>query len=429
MSFLRKGLLVSGGQVLAMAMSLLISVLYSRTLGPDGMGQFELFRSTSAIAMTLFTLGLGPAIIYCANSQQIPMPTMVTNVVKIALVLGGVGTGVMVAVLLVFPAYFGHVSLIVVVGFSVGVSASMATALLRSVLVARLAARRMVTVTLARYVALLVGGGVLAVGGLMGPQAALIVLALSSLSALIVAVTFLRRHIDLRLPFQWGLLGRMLSYGLRLGTAGMLSILASQLTVMLLRYLRPDQFTDVGLYTRAVAICSLVSLVPTTIGPLLYAKWSGIGGTARDAQVEMATRMNVTYGLAAAVGVVVLGEYLLWVLYGAEFIAAVASLRILAPAVRFIAISSPCNNLLASDGRAAITAWMLAGTVVVVGTVSYLLIPPLGIRGAALAALCGNGFTALSGLAVCARLYGLNPARCLILRRSDLIYLRGALVG
>jgi Na+-driven multidrug efflux pump len=87
-----------------------------------------------------------------------------------------------------------------------------------------------------------------------------------------------------------------------------------------------------------------------------------------------------------------------------------------------LSLFNVCNNLLAGDGRALVTACILAGTVVIITAVTYLATPVWGIRGVALAALCGNAFTTVVSLAACNGYFHLKPLRCLMLSRSDLAY-------
>jgi O-antigen/teichoic acid export membrane protein len=422
MSLLRKGILVSGGQVFGIALNMLAGILFSRTLGPDGMGQVDLFRSTANIVGVVFAMGLGPASIYLLNNRKVPLVAIVTNSVKVSVVLGAVLAAALAVTILRVPEYFGVVSAAVAIVFSVGVGAVLMTNLVRPVLVAQLDARRMVAVDLAAPTIILLAGTVLWLVGCLEPGIVLAVGALGCIAAAAMVVTFLRREVHLARPFDWGLLGQGLVYGLKLAAANVLYVLSYNVTVLLLRYLTPERFDDVALYARAVAVCGLVTLVPTAIGPLLYAKWSGMTGQARTDQAEMALRLNVAYGATSMVGVLLLGKYIIWILYGAAFIPAEVTLEFLAPALFFIPIFGVCNNMLVSDGRVMISVCLMAGTLALVTAVTYLAVPALGIRGAALGALCGNAFTAVAAMAACASLYGMNPLRCFLLRRLDVAY-------
>ena len=429
MSLLRKGILVSGGQVFSIALNMTAGILFARTLGPDGMGQFELLRSTGSLAAAFMTLGLGQANIYFLNNLKVPAETLATNTFKISVLLGSVLAGGLATAILLAPGYFGAVPLVSTVLFSLGVGVLVGVALLRPILTARLEALRMVMVDTVNPLTLLICGAGLALAGCLVAGSGIAVLALGNISAMGLLVFYLRRDIRLRRPMDWPLFGRVVVHGVKLAASNVLYVFSSTITVMLLRYLTPERFDDVGLYTRAVAVCGMVTLVPAAIGPLLYAKWSGLQGQERTRQAEMAMRLNVAYGAAATVGVLFFGGYIIWIMYGAKFIPAEVALQFLAPALFFIPIFGVCNNMLVSDGRLLTTAWILAGTVIIVAGVTYLTVPALGIRGAALGALCGNAFTAVAGLAVCFRVFGMNPARCFVLRRSDVAYVVESLRG
>jgi len=273
----------------------------------------------------------------------------------------------------------------------------------------------------------LAGGSLLAIFGQLTPETGLVIMTLACLGHLTLVVIFLRRHIDLSLSFDWRLFGRMLSYGIKLASANILYLLSLEMSVMLLRYLKPEQFYYIGLYSRAVAVSGLVMMVPRMFGPLLFAKWSSVIGEARARQAELVLRSSMAYAIPAAIAIMLLGKYVILILYGAEFVPAADALRILAPAIVFVTIFGTCSNLLAGDGRATITVYILAGTVIIIFIVTCLLVPMLGIRGAALGALCGNGFMAIASFAVCRKLYRLKLLRCLLLRKSDLTYIRQAL--
>jgi len=402
-------------------------ILYSRTLGPEGMGQVELFRSTGVIALTLAVMGMGNASIYFLNNRKAPLEEVASNSLKVGIVMGSLLAVALGAVFATNRGYFGHVAIMATAVYALGAGAAVVTNMLRPLLVAQLAARRMVSVDLLNPVILLGGGLVLLAGRFLNPATALTIQGLSFFGALALVLSYLRGSLSLWRPFNWRLLLDLFIYGLKLAAANVLLILGSNITVMLLRYLRSDQFADVGLYTRAVSIGGLIGLVPMALGPLLYAKWSETSGEARTRQAEMAARMSATYGVIAALFVVLFGKEVIWLLYGQEFLRAQEALNILAPAVILMTVFNVYNNLLLSDGRAMATACILAGTVAIITTVTYLAAPALGIRGAALGALCGNAFTAITSMTVCSRYYRLNPLRCLFLRTGDLAYIRQAL--
>ena len=428
MSFVRKSMLISGGQITGIALNTITNILLARTLGPNGVGQFEVFRTVSTLSVTLVTLGIGSAAIYFLNNLKSEPSLLITNVFKASLALEALATVGMVSLILIFPGYFGRVAMSIAVLFAVGSACLVGMYVFRSVLVAQMSARRIFVIDLFPRVILLTAAGLLAALALLNPQRALAFFALGNIGAYLLALFYQRRYIRLALPFDGKLFKSLLAYGLQLAAANVLSVLSINVTVLLLRYLRQDDFYAVGLYARAVGVGGMVTLIPTAIGPLLYSRWAGVDGEARSRQGEMAMRVNVSFGLAACVVLLIAGKIIIQVLYGERFIGANQALQILAPALVFMCAFNVCNTMLASDGRAMTVTYIFAGTVCVIAAVTWLSVPWLGIRGAALAVLCGNAFTAASAITVCARLYGLRPSRCILATAADYRYIVRALL-
>jgi O-antigen/teichoic acid export membrane protein len=434
-SFFRKGILVSGGQMTSVFLNMLAGVIFSRALGPDGMGQYELFRNTAILAATICAMGLGSANIFFLNNRKVEPVRIVTNAFKVSLTMGALLAAGLTAAFLGFPRYFGHISPVAAAWFAVGAASLLSISILRPILVARLQARRMVAVDISARLTLLVAAGALALPALftsgyeMQPQLALGARALGNFVGYVLLLSFLRSEIHPRRPIEWKLLLNVLVYGVKLAAANIMYLLSSSVTVMLLRYFRQEDFGDVGFYTRAVAVAGMVSMIPTSLGPLLYAKFASGTGEARARQAERALRMNVCLGVIMTAGVLLFGKYVIWVLYGREFLPGSDAFVFLAPALFFIPVFGVAGNLLSGDGKALITAALLGGTLVVVATVACLTIPTMSFRGAALATLCGNAFTASATFIVASRFYGLRLAHSVLLNREDIRYVISSIRG
>ena len=427
MSFLRKSVLITGGQLCATVLGMAGGILYSRTLGPDGMGQFELLRHTAIVTLTFFSVGLGNANIFFLNNRGVSATAVASNTIKMAAALGLMAATALLGMLRLFPEYFGKLTFGVALCLALGVGLSVEMWALRGILIARVAARWLVAHDLLNPFVLLAAGGALAWRGCLDSGAALIVLSVAFCAGLSVVLLYLRGEIDVRRRFDWELCRGVLGYGVKLAAANLLLVVVGSVAVMQLRYMCPEQFAEVGLFTRAVAVCALVRLTPQALSPLLYAKWSGVQGATRARQAELAARMSTTFGVAAALVLLLLRKYMLWLLYGKSFIPAQGALAVLAVGLAFITISDICYNLLAGDGRALVSTYVLTAQLALTCGVTYAMVSRWGIVGAAAGVCCGNFFSALVGLWVCRNLYGIDPWRCLFMRRSDFAYVRAAL--
>jgi len=426
-SLLRKGLLVSAGQFAGIPLNMAAAIIIARTLGPKGMGQYELFRSTGVLGATFVALGIGNANIFFLNNRRIDPGLVATNSVKAGALLGGLLTVAGSVLVLLCTGYFGAVDAPTAVGFALGTAFLLNTNLLRPVLIAQLAARRMVVVDMASRVFLLAAAVGLWLTHCLSPGTAILSTSLSYLVSYGVLLYFIRGLVRWTRRVDWGLLREVVTYGVKLAAANLLTLLASSGTILLLKWLTQD-FAAVGLYTRASAVCGLIGVLPITLGPLLYAKWASVPPEARVRQAEMAARMEVACTLAACAFLLVFGKYVIVLLYGQEFAGANDALLLLAPSLVLASVFDVGTNLLASDGRAIVSAMVLGGTLIVVTTVTLIAVPFLGIRGAALGVLLGNLFSAAASVYACWRLYGFRVRHCLLLRRTDLQYARAALL-
>ncbi len=351
-------------------------------------------------------------------------------------------TTVFSTVILLCHHYFGHVSVQTAIFFSFGSACLLNITTLRPILIAQLAAKRLMILDLITRIIMLLTGLIFATSWWFSrhmphlqwmailrlrPELAILTLTLGYIGGYVLVYNYIRPHIQWRQPLDRKLLLGLMSYSIQLAATTILYVLSVNITPMILRLVRSGDFSAVGYFARAAGISSLVIMVPTAIGPLLYAKWAGISGEARTHQGEMAMRMNIAFGAIMSILLLIGGKYLIVLLYGRAFLPANSALQILAPSLIFISMFGVCNNMLAGDGKALTTAKILLGTVCVLVAVSLFAVPLWSIRGSALSMLSANAFTAITSLIVCMRRYNFRLQKCLIITKQDLRYIRNSL--
>jgi O-antigen/teichoic acid export membrane protein len=159
------------------------------------------------------------------------------------------------------------------------------------------------------------------------------------------------------------------------------------------------------------------------------AQWSTESGEQRSKQVEAAIRILMTFGVAICIIIVFVGRYIIWLLYGIEFIGAQEALVLLAPSAGTLSVFIVLSNLLNAAGRAFANIWISAGTFFIIAGTSLIFIPLFGIRGAALGALCGNSFAAVAGCVCASKYCGVDIRSCLIPNKADWSKLYVAMVS
>ncbi len=429
MHFLRKAALASVGNIVCIFLIQIGNIALSRILGPAGIGQYRLWITASTITSTVAVMGIGTANIYFLNNVKAPKTQVVTNAFKFYLILAPITAAVIMAAIRLFPGYFGAAPLLVTASFSLGAGLGIGVILFRQILVAQFEVRRMVGIDLLQNGLLLAGWLTLAFMGRLTVSSALPLTLLGAIASVLCLLIFLKESIDIRCAFDWPLFFNTLKYGIKLSLAHTIFLLSAEFSYIILGYLKYGQFTPLGLYSRAATITGLILLIPSNISPLLMSQWSSVTGDPRARQVEAAVRILLVYGISISLIITVSGRYIIWLLYGKEFIGAQEALVLLAPSAAALSLFIVFGNLLNAAGRATACIWISLGTFVVLAGSSLIFIPLLGIRGAALGALCGNGFAAIASFICAWKFCDVSVMNCLIPNKTDWFKLYNAVAS
>jgi O-antigen/teichoic acid export membrane protein len=426
MSVLRKGMIASGASVCCAGLGMLTNVFLSRALAPEGMGRYQLPLTAGVLAITLLSLGVGQANIYFLNRHKIAIPQITMNSIWYGMAGGCLLMAFIPTLLSLFEGYFGQLPLWAKVIFGVDAAALFVFHLLRPILVAGLQIKQdvLAQVTQKGLVLLIVAVGFF--WGFLTVPIALSMTAAGDLLALGIVGYYLRDHIVWAVRFSGKVFRQTLVYGIKIFTANFVYVMNVSLGLLLLRYLMPDNFAAVGHYGRAVSLGGFVMLIPTAVGPLLYAKWSGLSGAQRKAEVALAMRLHLVMAGSVIAGLTLFGHWLILLLYGEDFLEAVAPLRTLAWGIGCRCLFSVCHNLLTSDGKAHITTYVYLVGVAITAVLTWVLVPRFGIEAPAIADAAAGGYVFGVALVILTRKYGCSIAELVVPRKADFGYLKAA---
>jgi O-antigen/teichoic acid export membrane protein len=132
------------------------------------------------------------------------------------------------------------------------------------------------------------------------------------------------------------------------------------------------------------------------------------------------TRGTVAITFLLAVPALVLGPYFVRAVYGSQFADAGVALRFIIPGVIAYSVVAVLTRYLSGQGRPGTTTLILVVGLGINIAANLLLIPRLGINGAALASSVSYSVSAVLTLAVFLRVSGRGLGETLILQRSDL---------
>lgn len=315
---------------------------------------------------------------------------------------------------------FGELSSSVSVVFGVGVGALFASGILRQFLTAELEIRRVLLIDAVHFSLLFLPVLVSTIAGSIDIEIAILILSIASMARCVCTLWQFMPQTRMSTPFDWILLFDVFRYGVKFSFANLLYLLSLEVGVIILRYLLPNSFEDIGIYSRAVSIGGLILIFPRSLGPLLFAKWSQSTNMNTRAQVEATLRVVNTYGLLTLAVVFVFGDSIIYLLYGPAYAEAKSCVDLLALSALCVSNFIVLTRMLAGMGRITVTIYISMATLITMCLSCVILVPSMDIEGAALGTLIGNIVAATAAHATCAILYNLRTARCFFICAEDI---------
>lgn len=222
-------------------------------------------------------------------------------------------------------------------------------------------------------------------------------------------------------PVEWRIdrsyLRDQFRYGSQTHVGNIAQRLNLQLDMMLLSTFAGA--TAVGLYSVAVTLAQVLWYIPDSIGRLLFPRVASSSRAEANRVTPLACRNTVLLTLVGAGVVVAVGPLLIPIVYGPGFAASVRPLLILLPGIVALSVSKILSKYLSGIGRPFSNSISSLVALAVNAPLLYLLIPALGVEGAALASAVAYGVHALVCLVFFLRESRVSPLATLIPTPAD----------
>lgn len=415
--------------MLAAGIQLATVLVIARWLGPDGNGKYAMSVLLPTFLSTLLNLGIPAANVYFigrgdANTKEV----LRSNVgYWIVFSLSGLVTSIVVVISfseLLFPDVPTTLIFLGLVAFP----PALLQTYLASILQGLQDFRRFNT-------ALLVGP----VSSLLFVLAALILLDSDMLGALcafiagqtcalIATYALLRQSEKQHSPSarssssSYG--RRSISYGWKAHLSNILAFLNYKVDIFLVNLLLDPAAT--GIYVIAVQLAErlwmLSAAVSTVIFPRLAKTYKSSSSQATTTIIT--SRWVLFLTTIGALFAATLASPITHILFGDDYLLAVDPLLFLLPGIVFLSVSRILANDIAARGKPEINMYLASATLTVNIFANLMLIPRLGVNGAALATTISYGFSAVARLVIFVRFSGSSWWYPLLLSKTDLQHAR-----
>jgi len=373
-------------QVLSAILAIINAAIVARALGVEGKGTLSLLLLVPHMLGLFLGAGIGLANVYYVGTQRLDVSTLTQNSVGFAIVatifgiiLVGAGafSGGLTWVLPNIPAPLVYVALI---GFPVALLGGYLNSVLHGL--QRIATLNLLTIiqsaaTLLLNVVLVVGFKLQLIGALIAS------LSTSAVNLSIVIVLLHRLGGRFRPAWNPLVIRTTLSYGLRGYVGNILQFFNYRLDMFIINYFLGS--SGAGLYSVSVAIAELLWYLPNAVGFVILPK--AAASEARDMNRFTPRVFGITLALTAlgGVGIAVLGQPFIRLIYSSDFLPAYTPLLALLPGVVLLGSAKVLTNEIAGRGYPHYNSINSALALVVTIGLDMLLIPRYGVLGAAIA--------------------------------------------
>ena len=414
------------GKVGVTALGAITAIAIARLLGPSGSGAFFVAQSLIVLLTAATTLGVEHGIVYFVSSGKWASRSAYDTALRMGIAMGLAGACVGLAVRLAAPSAFAGLPVWVVVVAVAGLPFALAWFYAMYVALA-----------IDRYEAFVLppffqASGVLILGVLgallYGVNGAVTGMTASTVLVGVGTVAWAHRAFLSRSPGR-GYLRSAISFGLKGYAANGLQLLNYRLDVFLLAAVASA--VAVGEYAVAVAMTSVLWLLPGALADVLYPRVAHLHGREDESaaeQLEMVETKSVRHAaliaVVSALAIALALVVLVVPLFGSEFAAATELGLILLPGATLIGIAGVLSSTIVGRGKPAYSLYSaLIVTPVTIGL--YLsLIPWLDATGAALASTISYALSFVVASAFYYRATGRRVHRLLKPSRSELDDLR-----
>lgn len=374
----------AASRITATAALAITTIVLARVLGPDGWASYFVAQALIAILLASTTLGLEHGIAYYVSSARWEAHAALASALKVALCMGALGAAVGVCARLAFPSAFA--------GLSVGLTLITVVALPFALLalyvswIALATDRYEVSMSLPASQAILVLAFAVPAGAVFGLGGAIVGMTVGTIAVGIGSVVWGLRTLERNASANAGHLLRAISFGIKGYGANALQLINYRLDLFLLSAVATT--AAVGSYSLAVALTSLVALLPRAIAEVVYPRVARLSSISAESTRELVESKSIRHvSLMTILGVLALAAMLFLLVvpvFGEAFEPATDLGLILLPGMAATAVTSVLAATVVGRGKSAYGLY--AALIVTPPTIALYaaVIPWLEAEGAAL---------------------------------------------
>jgi len=426
LKFIKDTLITFSTQIIAVVLGIAVAIVIARVLGPEGKGAYSLIILVPTLLALLGNLGIGIANTYFGGSRRYNWAELSSNSLVSALALGIVLAFAFLAYFfIVNPTFLKDIEPRCLALATLVVPLSLLTMYFSLILLGqnRIKEYNLVHLAQASISLVLILFLLLAVkGGVFGT---IVAWASATLVAAILSILLVRRTTNIKWSFHPQLFKDSVKFGVKGYLGNVIQFLNYRLDMFLVAFFMSVTF--VGYYSISVAMAEALWYFPGAVGTVIFARTPRLSAKEANTSTPQICRNTFFITILFALVLAALGKYIIMLFFGSAFLPALKPLWILLPGIVALSIPKVLSNEIAGRGK-PIVGTIAAGISVAVNIpLNLLLIPKMGISGAALASTVSYSVAAVVVLAAFLKISGNSWVDTVLLKQEDLRIYAGAL--
>jgi len=366
-------------------LTFITTVLIVRKLSIDDFGIFSLLISLSLTLCYLSSIGLPQAIIYFIGKKKSDTERLISTLL-VALLCIGIGTFIIAylmrdylfsTILKDLPRdYF--IPMLIIYFFTL--LAAFLLSIVRGLKNFKLFNLLRTLYPLSCLI------GVLALYALSGHALKAFITLYVAINVLLYSAffIFLFHKLSLRFIPDFSLVVPLISYGLKSYFQLLLGHLIYQADIYIIAYLLDAR--QVAFYTIAVSVATLLWYLPNTVGVVLFPELSSIRNEHEIHKISTTIcRHTVMIAFFGAICLSVMGNFLIQLIYGAEYVHSIVAMLLILPGIIVMSVYKVLTRNFSSRNRQQISVMAASISLILNVWLNFILIPRFGIEGAAVA--------------------------------------------
>jgi len=366
--------------------SLVTAAITARWLGPAGKGQLAMIFMVPGMLQMFLGLGLGPANVYYVAAGRLPIHQLTANSVTFSIL--GTVVGFMVILLLVMsdllpivlPGVSSAYLMLGMIALPIGLLVVNFNAILQGL-------QRIYTLNMLNIIRALLTVSFLSilVIGLKFGMLGAVIATLASQFVMLIVIGWRVKQEGAHFWPKWKpkVMRPTLNYSLKCYVGNLLQFFNYRLDMFIVNFFIGP--AGVGIYGVSVVIAELLWQLPNAASFVIFPKSANSNQAAMNRFTPRVFWIILAFTIVGAIGLALFGKFAIRIVFSSAFLDAYIPLLILLPGVVLLGAGKVLTNDIAGRGYPHYNS--ITSGVVLAATIIFdlLLIPSMGVVGAALA--------------------------------------------